>query len=116
MVFCNTTAGDCFWWYYKEKCFLYFLALIQSSQELFVLKAVPQRCSTKKVFCKYAASLLDFRNILTWSNNIAQLYSPLSFILSDDENLSVVAEECLIVLGKSTCINEQAELNIAKEN
>ena len=59
----------------------------------------------------------NFRNTLTWSNNIAQRYSPLSFIHSVNyENLSVVAEECLTVLGKSICINEQAELNIAKEN
>ena len=59
----------------------------------------------------------DFRNALTWSNNIAQMFSPLSFIHSvNEENLSVVAEECLTVLGKSICINEQAELNIAKEN
>ena len=34
----------------------------------------------------------------------------------NDENLSVVAEECLTVLGKSICINEQAELNIANKN
>ena len=57
----------------------------------------------------------NFRNTLTWWNNIAQKYSPLSFTHSvNDENLSVVAEECLTFLGKSICIIEQAELNIAK--
>ena len=55
------------------------------------------------------------RNTLTWSNNTAQRYSPLSLTHSvNDENLSVVTEECLTILGKSICINEQAELNIAK--
>ena len=29
--------------------------------------------------------------------------------------ISVVAEKCLTVLGKSICINEQAKLNIAKK-
>ena len=63
VVFCKTPAGDYFWWYYKEKCFLYFLALTQSFKEFFVLKAIPQRCPTKKVFCKYAASLLDCTHV-----------------------------------------------------
>ena len=49
----------------------------------------------------------NFRNRLTWSNNIAQRSSPLSFIHSvNEENLSVVAEECLTVLGKSIRIKK----------
>ena len=32
--------------------------VFKSFFEFFILKAVPQRCSTTKVFCKYAASLL----------------------------------------------------------
>ena len=59
----------------------------------------------------------NFRNTFKLSNNIAEMYTPLSLIHSvNDENLSVVAEECLTVLGKSICINEEAELNIAKDN
>ena len=40
VVFCKTPAGDYFWWIYHEKCFLYSLLLIQSSQDFFVLKVV----------------------------------------------------------------------------
>ena len=52
----------------------------------------------------------------TWKYNFrnTQRYSPLPSIhYVIDENLSVVAVECLTVLGN---INEQVELNIAKEN
>ena len=55
----------------------------------------------------------------TWKYNFrnTQRCSPLSSIhYVIDENLSVIAAEGLTVLGKSICINEQAKLNIAKEN
>ena len=55
----------------------------------------------------------------TWKYNFKNMQrcSPLSSIhYVIDENLSVIAAEGLTVLGKSICINEQAELNIAKEN
>ena len=50
-----------------------------------------------------------FKNTLTWSNDVAQRCSRLS-------PRRMVAEQSLTVLGKSICINEQAELNIAKAN
>ena len=71
--------------------------------------------SNTKVFCKYGTSLLETP---TWNYNFrnAQRCSPFSTIdYTIDENLSVVARERLTVFGKSICINEQAEFNIAKE-
>ena len=48
---------------------------------------------------------------------VAQRRFPLRFICCViDENLYVVAGEYLTVLWKLICINEQVELNIAKEN
>ena len=60
----------------------------------------------KQVYWKAPTWKYNFRN--------TQRYSPLPFIhYVIDENLSVVAVECLTLLGN---INEQVELNIAKEN
>ena len=36
-----------------------FFVFLNPYTEWYALKAVPQRCSTTKVFCKYAASLLE---------------------------------------------------------
>ena len=40
-----------------------FFIFLSPCTEFFALKAVPQKCSTTKVFCKYAASLLDSTHV-----------------------------------------------------
>ena len=67
----------------------------------------------KQVYWRAPKWKYNFRN--------TQRYSPLSSIhYVIEENLSVVAAECLTVLGTSICINEQAEnyerKTIVKEN
>ena len=71
----------------------------------------------QQVYCRAPTWKYNLGNTLKWLNNITQRSSTLSSIHSfNDENLSEVAEEWLAILGKSTCIKEEAELNTLKEN
>ena len=77
--------------------------------------AVLERFSAnmQQVYWRTPTWKYNFRNTLKWSSNIAQRCSPLpSIYYVIDENLSVVAGECLTVLWKLIYINKQ--VNIAK--
>ena len=99
VVFCKTPAGTTADGFTRKNVF-------KSLFGFFVLKAVPKRCSTTKrgvllqqVYCRASTRIYNFRKTLQMLSNVTQRCSLLSSILQ-----------------KSMCINEQAELNIAKEN
>ena len=79
--------------------------------------AVLERFSAnmQQVYWRTPTWKYNLRNTLKWSSNVAQRCSSLpSIYYVIDENLSVVAGECLTVLWKLICISKQVLIEYYK--